>query len=384
MIYFFIALAIYRSIFEFVFLSQYLWVPLTPNNIFFDKGSVQNDSCQGSSTSAVLAFISQFSLVGAELWFFIISYDLRLSYTNPFASFKENKRRYTMFVFSFATLGSVVLMIFGPSTYGPGQEGAIWIQNQHSGYYTHHFNISKIVLFYLWMILIYGYCARSLLQLTEKMKKGFADTLVTKLSIIRRTRKYVIGYTIFWGVLLASEFLAYAFQRKSISKYLVTLVAYAFSLRGAFTLSMILFTNWSDVTWNTISPFQGRQQHLNLVENAVKEGLLLKPHLNTALRSEILYFTTQGIMFAARECERHLDPNYVDTMPSKDVNGSPSLYSRGTIGISVSDVATAEHNSNSVIQPSELNMEFNANSVSTSQRDFEFKRISQLQVSVID
>jgi hypothetical protein len=32
-----------------------------------------------------------------------------------------------------------------------------------------------------------------------------------------------------------------------------------------------------------------------------QEGLLLQPHLNTALRAEVLYFTTRGIMFAAKE-----------------------------------------------------------------------------------
>jgi hypothetical protein len=44
-------------------------------------------------------------------------------------------------------------------------------------------------------------------------------------------------------------------------------------------------------------------------ENVAQEGLLLQPHLNTALRAEILYFTTQGIMFSAQNVDPYLPLN---------------------------------------------------------------------------
>jgi hypothetical protein len=40
-----------------------------------------------------------------------------------------------------------------------------------------------------------------------------------------------------------------------------------------------------------------------LVETIVKEETSQKPHLNTALRAEILYFTTQGIRCAIANVE---------------------------------------------------------------------------------
>lgn len=36
----------------------------------------------------------------------------------------------------------------------------------------------------------------------------------------------------------------------------------------------------------------------------VQESLLMKPHLNTALRAEILFFTTKGILFSIQEYNR--------------------------------------------------------------------------------
>eukprot|EP01035_Chromulina_nebulosa_P019416 gene19416-25292_t len=227
-------LAIYRCIFEFVFVQQYIWVPFINNNVFYQSNTLSNNSCAASTTSAVLAFISQFSLLGGELWFFVISWDLRLAYTNPFSSYKQNRRYYTILVLSIALISSFALIFWGPTQYGVATE----------------------------------------------------------------------GYTIFWSILLAFEFISYIFNTEKIAKILSTGVAYGFSFRGVWSLAIILYTNRSELSWDTMSPFRSKHQR-KLVEKVVNEGLLLKPHLNSALRSEVLYFTTQGIMYAARECDRH-------------------------------------------------------------------------------
>jgi hypothetical protein len=108
----------------------------------------------------------------------------------------------------------------------------------------------------------------------------------------------VVGYTIFWGILLLLEFISYAVDQNRVSRSLVTAVAYGFSFRGLWSLGIILYTNWADLSWAVLSPFRSSIRE-NLVEDCLQEGLLLKPHLNSALRAEILFFTTQGIMFAA-------------------------------------------------------------------------------------
>lgn len=68
---------------------------------------------------------------------------------------------------------------------------------------------------------------------------------------------------------------------------------------------MILGPNWKDLTWSNLLLKSSNQD--GDFDTTVQENLLLKPHLNSALRAEILYFTTQGIIFAAHENRRLLE-----------------------------------------------------------------------------
>jgi len=250
-----------------------------------------------------LSFISQFTLLGGELCFFVISWDLRLAYTNPFSSYKENKRIFAAVVILIALTTSAILMLLGPTYYGVAVEGVIWIQDRRNDVNLDP-NYTKMCLFYLWMLFIYAYCVWALWILSIKMHKGFVETLNVRISIMKRAQTYVIGYCIFWGVLLSSEFISYLIAEVHVAKILTSGVAYLFSWRGVWTLIVILYTNRSELTWRNFMS-EGNKNQKDLVENVVEEGLLLKPHLNSALRAEILFFTTQGIMFATRECKKH-------------------------------------------------------------------------------
>ena len=77
--------------------------------------------------------------------------------------------------------------------------------------------------------------------------------------------------------------------------------AYCFAFRGVWALIMILGPNWADLTWNDLLFTHNPSTYHKDVEATVHEKLLMKPHLNSALRAEILYFTTQGIMFATKQ-----------------------------------------------------------------------------------
>ena len=287
-----------------MFIQQYLWLPYVDPRVFYTVDSFNNGSCISTPIAAVISFISQFALLGGELWFFVISYDLRMAYTNPFSSFKENKKFYDRTVVFFSLLCSGILMIIGPKEYGLAAEGVLWIQNARNG----QSNIAKIFLFYLWIGLIYTYCVHASFQLNIKMKKGFTDTLSIKLSIIKRASKYVLAYSLYWAIFLLLEIFSFGLGHGYNSRLLVSIVAYGFSIRGIWALGVICYTNWAELSLEIMLPFlyqTQQQKQQNLVNEVVEEHLLMKPHLNIALRSEILYFTTQGIMFAARECEKH-------------------------------------------------------------------------------
>ncbi len=60
--------------------------------------------------------------------------------------------------------------------------------------------------------------------------------------------------------------------------------------RGVFSLIILLLPNFAEIRSSLYSSIATSDK---LVENIVKEETNQNPHLNTALRAEILFFTTQ-------------------------------------------------------------------------------------------
>lgn len=94
-------------------------------------------------------------------------------------------------------------------------------------------------------------------------------------------------------------------NRIALSDNLASAASYCFAFRGVWALGMILGPNWNDLTRSNLLLVDAASPNAKNLETTVQEGLLMKPHLNSALRAEILYFTTQGIMFAASESSKH-------------------------------------------------------------------------------
>jgi hypothetical protein len=66
-----------------------------------------------------------------------------------------------------------------------------------------------------------------------------------------------------------------------------------------------------------------------LVETIVKEETSQKPHLNTALRAEILYFTTQGIRCAIANVEKEREEaNRITENTGGSSSAKPGTLSR--------------------------------------------------------
>jgi hypothetical protein len=94
--------------------------------------------------------------------------------------------------------------------------------------------------------------------------------------------------------------------------------AYCFAFRGLWSVAVIFYTNSSDLTWSDflLMDDSGDSKNNNANYNnddkvllTVEEGISMKPHLNSALRAEILYFTTKGIIFSASEFYQMYPPN---------------------------------------------------------------------------
>ena len=284
------------------YFQQYLWLPEMKQNYLYNDDAQQAPYyCSASENAGRWAFISQFCMIGVQMCFLVISVDLRLAYTNPFSSFKYNKAYYAFWVIGFSLLTSVFLMIMGPRVYGYDQHGVIWIQDTRAAL---SMNWPKFILYYLIVTCIYCYSLWANFQFYRSNEKGLSVTLSNRLSIMNRSKRFVLGHIFFDTLILVLEFLS--FLGNSSNSVLFSLPSYLSALRGVLGLTVILYSNAEDCTWQSMSPFYFISSSVpadkNMVERVALEGLLQQPHLNSALRAEILYFSTQGIMYAAREC----------------------------------------------------------------------------------
>ena len=145
-------LSIYKVLFEVLFVSQFFWLAFVPQSQFWESDDSNGTSLHVSYRSlviiiltmylvvnfmldcvtppqfAILCFVCQFSLLGAELWFFVLSRDMFLTVSNPFSSYKRMANRFTVFVFGIAALSGCILMAVGSKVYGLSSDPMIWIQ----------------------------------------------------------------------------------------------------------------------------------------------------------------------------------------------------------------------------------------------------------------
>ena len=163
-----IIIAKQKFVLEFLFVSQFLWLPFVKDPFLFWVGeqllSQKDQSCSGRAQVSMwpLAFLTQFSMLGSELWFFILSFDVRLNLTNPFVSSDSMLPKYMFIVYFISILSAVILVALGPDRFGLSSDPMLWIQDEQkfSGSIKRSsipYNNDKIFCFYMWMIFIYGY-----------------------------------------------------------------------------------------------------------------------------------------------------------------------------------------------------------------------------------
>lgn len=99
-------------------------MPYLPDDLFWKTES----DCKASSVAAFLSFVTQFSLIGSELWFLVLTVDLHLASTNPFTSYKLNAQRYNLLVYSGSLGTALILLLLGNEVYGRSSDATCWIQ----------------------------------------------------------------------------------------------------------------------------------------------------------------------------------------------------------------------------------------------------------------
>jgi len=323
------SIAIYKCVFEFILVQQYIWTPyLTYQQIYQPV-----NGCKSNDFIAFWSFVSQFSALGSELTLFVVTYALYVAHKNPFTSFKYYKPYFIFLVLGFPFAASVIVSSSGSEIYGISNEGNLWIQDRSwhgdggkvkggviNGYY-------KFVFLYLWIFLVYVYSIFAIWSLRGLKDSGLDITLKNRRAIILRSQRYVWGYMIYWTVLMACQFTVFIkkdpyyegidtipidcsqdFYASTLHCIVGTIVVYMYAIRGIWGFGVIVYINWSDLkenNWRALRELSSTNSTLNVKAlQEIEELKRAEPHLNEALRAEVVLVTTQGIMFAARHQER--------------------------------------------------------------------------------
>lgn len=179
-------MSIQKCWFELLFVSQYLWISFPPDSFWWYETGRHASDCVAREYLWPFCWLTQFSLLGGELWFAAMSIDIHISLTNPFSCYQINFKRYQVMVYGLGILTATVLVLFEPREYGLSSEPMIWVDVAGEHQRT---NFMKIFMFYSWMVVMFLYCARIAYWSRLQIYKGLEATLLTrKYTVSKLTR----------------------------------------------------------------------------------------------------------------------------------------------------------------------------------------------------
>ncbi|GAB9464791.1 Phosphatidylinositol-4-phosphate-5-kinase [Globisporangium polare] len=292
--------------------------------LFFDCTSLCNDQnlqCGCSKhtgagpTCDVFAGLFEFSLIAAECWFFCMTLNLLVSLTNPFTDFKRNTRFFHIFCWGMGLLMGLLLMNVDDWA-GYSDLGVCWtnalknlptrnvdtcnpntlVISNFSGesYKVVRANIISWVFFYVWMG-FFLFCSIVVwLWAWKRLSEGMPETYAVRVQSINRARFNVLAVTFYWLIVGAVYIKFLSRNDKSQKDNISELLNFLIAGKGYVDL----------VIWFALNEFRVSHFTKCLSDNPEEVDVDLNPQVNAALRREVLFYTTSGIIQAVQAAER--------------------------------------------------------------------------------
>jgi 1-phosphatidylinositol-4-phosphate 5-kinase len=252
----------------------------------FDDGTCI-DVPTGSRSSHLcggLAFFNQFTMLASELWFLAIANDLHVSLSNPFVSSASAHKNNMLYIIIVSLLSGFGLLVAGDDVYGLTCNRVCWIQEASTGVP----GLYQLVFFFLWVFLIYAYAITVVFQAYRRLDEGLPETIQVRKNFIKRSIVFVLGYTMYWFIPLILTIVFLGTKKDHV----LPAVEFFSSARGLFLLIIWLVVNKKEMK---VYFGCGGASDVTTEQEAEKS---LEAHLNKALRKEIVYYTTNGIIQA--------------------------------------------------------------------------------------
>lgn len=270
------------------------------------------------TTCSVFAGFFEFSLIAAECWFFCMTINLVVSLNNPFTHFKRNTRYYHFFCWGMGTFMGLILMS-SEDWAGYSNLGVCWtnalknlapddpetcpadfyiLSNFSSNYKAVNANIISWLFFYVWMAAIIIFGIAVWVWASRRLSEGMPQTYAVRVQSINRARFNVLAVTFYWIIVAIVYFRSLSRGIGKEGKANRELLNFLIAGKGYVDL----------VIWFALNDFQVSHfyQCINDDQNQIEVDL--SPQVNAALRQEVLFYTTSGIIQAVRASD-HLALN---------------------------------------------------------------------------
>ncbi|CEG49730.1 Phosphatidylinositol-4-phosphate-5-kinase (PIPK-D1/GPCR-PIPK/PiGK1) [Plasmopara halstedii] len=266
-----------------------------------------------SSTCSVFAGLFEFTLLASECWFFCMTANLLMSLTNPFTDFKRNTRVFHLGSWLIPLVLGLLLMNTDDWA-GYSDLGVCWTNalknlpadnmtecasgyevtdNFSSDYKAVNANIISWLFFYVWMGLFIIFGIAVWVWAWKRLSEGMPETYAVRVQSINRARFNVFAVTFYWiiVVIVYIKFLSRDRSKPDKSSELLN-----FFIAGKGYLDLVI--------WFALNDFHVAHFTRCLGENTGEIDVDLNPQVNAALRREVLFYTTSGIIQAVQAAER--------------------------------------------------------------------------------
>lgn len=261
---------------------------------------------------AAFSALSQFLAIAAELTVVGQSLDLLVSITNPFTNWAKNTRNGFLLTFAVAAASAAVLVLVkdssGRNIYGlDGALGFCWIR--HLKAEDTVIGLSK----YMWAFfiiplgLIYLVSCLALCFARARLVQGLPETFEARVSSFRASWNFVFMYALYWSLAVIVYVAVSNFQADVPPEALALILAFSLGSRGVITCVVWLVTFGKDVQpllCNRLARLAADEDENAVGDDDDADNVDLRPYLNIALRTEILYYLTQGVAQSVIRAER--------------------------------------------------------------------------------
>ncbi|CAI5741153.1 unnamed protein product [Hyaloperonospora brassicae] len=286
-----------------------------------------SNSLTGASCTATAA-LTQFFLWTSESWFFVMAIDMLSSLQSPFTDYKSNVRRYHGFVWATGLL-TCLLLVSIPDFAGESEFGYCWTASKSKLRHGRrdssgssdtgnlwNLNFQSWLLFYIWLILFWIYAITVIYWAYRRLNSGLSETLRMRLRVLHSVTIYVIAIIIYWGLSFCI-YVPFLVQGNDRSSRVEHMMNFMITCKGYFDF----------VVWFQMNDFHDALKKGKGKKTDVDVDVDLSPQVNLALRCEVLYYTTTGIIQAVRDTQ-HLPPGanqqelYLQPQGTEDNRGS--------------------------------------------------------------